>query len=396
MRYENHKIKFFLDRTRLFFLGATLFYIFCFQYVFSPIDNMLLYLGGMLAILEVLQISFKRYGNVRYVFVFIIFSFLASFLLAYDVQAHLDLTLKIFQYCIPMIAVCGYVNSIERFNQILKVISFSMFVLALSLHVNGVKFTDYGAMTVGDLNSNVLSYYLMIGLLAQLLLLCGTTEKKQRVLLCFFIGVELSAQMLAASRRGVVIFAFLLATFLSIMFFIYYKKNSVAKMMLILACAFIIIWVMMNFSELIDRFVVFRRFLGEFNGGDTARKYYQLTAKELFMESPLLGRGFGCVGAVAGMYSHSMYYELLASTGIIGTGLLLGSMLLNMKSLAKRGIRTKDSEIKMMCYVCTSGLAAMFLSGIAVVGIYDAYFYILLGIFGAFRNVSIERKDENA
>lgn len=392
MQVRNSTISVLMDKARFLFLGITLFYTLCFQYVFFPINNFLLILGATLAVLEFFILYFELYGLTQYkpllyVFLFILFSFSFGTIFAYDRQSHINLLFKIVQYCVPMLSVCGYARNLDKFCRLLKIISLSVFILSVALVLDGVAFTDYGAITVGDLNTNILSSYLMIGLLAELILLCNTATKVSSALLYLFIVVEFLAQMLSASRRGLVVFAFLLVGYVLAMFFIKYKKNSTVRAMIIIAFVIAVVLLAINFHALSDEFVIIQRFLGKYNAGDTLRTQYQNEAKKLFLNSPLVGQGFGCVAAVAGMYSHSMYYELLASNGVLGFSLLLLPLIF----LALRFIRCahllKNVSLKMMSFIFFFGIFAILLSGIAVVGIFDMYFYILLGLIGAFLNV---------
>ena len=95
------------------------------------------------------------------------------------------------------------------------------------------------------------------------------------------------------------------------------------------------------------------------------------------------------------MYSHSMYYETLASTGVLGGFLLFGSILSNMFKFLKRAKSSKLEELKMKCYMGACGFFVILLSGIAVVSIFDAYFYIMLGILGALGNVAFQNQKGN-
>ena len=161
------------------------------------------------------------------------------------------------------------------------------------------------------------------------------------------------------------------------------------QFVLFILVVIVLVVLVANFYSLSDRYVVLRRlFMGEYNYGDALRAKYQSSAWELFKASPIFGQGFGCVAAKVGMYSHSMYYEVLASTGIIGGTLLLLPIASNMLKFLNIAKSNKDGQLKMECYIGASGFFAMLLSGIAVVSIFDAYCYILLGVLGALSNVT--------
>lgn len=375
-----------VDRFRLFLLSTTMFYIFCFQYVFFPINGILSVLGGFLLVTEVLMNSYKAYKGVSFVFIFIGVSFVFGLIFAYDMQLHLSLSFQILKYCIIMVSICGYASTREKLITILVVISFSVFVLAMSLLINGEEFATYGAITVGDLNPNVLSCYLMVGLISQFLLLCHSQKRRKLIVIYLMIITELIVQVLVASRRGLVLFVFLLVMHSYVIYSVWFKRNVVGRFVIILALGMIVCYVLINFYNLANRFVVFQRFLGKYNSGDALREYYQDVALQLFLENPVFGQGFGCVSAKVGMYSHSLYCEVLASCGTVGILLLICPILRRTVSAFKYYRKSKNDEVKMICMYVSSAFIALLMTGIAVVEIFDAWFYLLLGLLGAILN----------
>ena len=388
-------IHYYMDKLELFLLGVLIFYIFCFQYVFCQINGLLSFLGVSLLVLEIFRCSIRSYKNIGYIIVFIGITSIIGGITAYDLKEHVRLVINMIQYCLPMLAICGYVGCSEKkLLKILSVVSFSALMLAFSVIVMGEKFTDYGAVTVGGLNTNVLSSFLMVGLLSQLLLLCKCKKKPNKIVLYLAIFTGLIAQMLASSRRGLVIYVFLLVLYAVVVYFVRYKKKSLKKFILFASMMVVVLIFSANFYFLADKYVVLRRlFLGEFNRGDTLREEYQVVAFELFKESPVFGRGFGCVSAKAGMYSHSMYYEVLASTGLLGCILLLFPIVLNIFKYFKAAKKGSTQELKMVSYIGVGGFSSILLSGFAVVSIFDIYFYIMLGILGALSNVLFACKE---
>ena len=88
---KEHSLTSNIDKCRLLLIGILIFYIFCFQYVFYPINGFLSLLGVMLAFLEVLRLSPKYYKRIGYICTFIIFAALFGSLTAYDINAHIRL-----------------------------------------------------------------------------------------------------------------------------------------------------------------------------------------------------------------------------------------------------------------------------------------------------------------
>ena len=87
----------------------------------------------------------------------------------------------------------------------------------------------------------------------------------------------------------------------------------------------------------------------------------------------------------AGMYSHSMYHELLACTGIVGTCILVGNLIINMVRLFIDSFKIDDgySDLKICSRCMMLFVGAILVGGFAVVYIYDMYFYIILGLIAA-------------
>ena len=90
-----------------------------------------------------------------------------------------------------------------------------------------------------------------------------------------------------------------------------------------------------------------------------------------------------------GAYSHSMYYELLSCTGIFCSVLFLyGLIKIVMDSFRIREY-SKNTN-KMIAYIC--GIIVVFIactavSGMAVVMIYDFYFYLSIAVVSAVLSV---------
>lgn len=380
-----------LDSVRLILLGLMLFYILCFQYAFHQISGALVVLGGLLLGLEVLRFrSFSYYIGIVYVLLFVLLSFVVGLVCSFDVKVHISTAADMLQLCLPMISICGYVGRSEgRLRKVLHMISASVLTLAIMLFIKGEQFSYYGSLTVGDLNTNGFSSFLLLGLLAQLFLLSSSdTKPLTKRLLIISIIAELIAQLLVASRRGVVVFTLMLVAYLHTLVFIHYKKKPIYKLVtiLLILCGGIVF--LASFSNIAEDFVVFQRLLGQFTVGDERRRAVQQVAKELFWENPLFGRGLGSVGVVAGVYSHSLYYETLACTGVFGFFLLLLPVLTMFIKFFSRSVSMGDVAAKAKHRTMAWGIVALLLSGVAVVFIYDASFYIILGVFGAFLNIS--------
>ena len=145
-------------------------------------------------------------------------------------------------------------------------------------------------------------------------------------------------------------------------------------------------------NYILNETVLGARLLGSFNSGDVLRERYQTIAMQQFAKQPIFGVGLNGLQSIMGVYSHSLYYETLSCTGIIGTLILFGTLLTVGKRLYQN---TKKSEgqtpdkiyISRLCFFF---FIALMVSGFAVTMIYEFFFYICWAIMIA---ISIMNKN---
>lgn len=379
------------DTVILWVIGVFLLYMLWFQYAFSeygmimPICAVIL---GAYIVVNYRPINFYKY--LIPVFVFLAVSFL-SCVLSDFASLGLSLLERILKYIIPMIAIYVYIGkSLKKLENVLWITSISCVLLAFSTLIKGVS-TLTGAITLGDLNPNVLSTYLMLGLISNIFLLTSRVSSFKKKVLVIFIIIGAVAQLAAASRRGVLIFAFL-----CVIYFFVKDAVSLNKTNIIIRILGILVLVTLATLLFADEFlsglnstVFFQRLLGIGTaGGDNARAYYQGVASQLFLGSPIMGKGLGAVQRYAGVYAHSMYYELLACTGLVGTTCALSFFLKIGFVCLKIRKFSKDSLVSANLYMILWSAVALLITGLAVVLIYDSVFYVLLAILGASINVA--------
>lgn len=383
------------DTVILLIISIFLLYMLWFQYAVSengvvmPLCAVLL---GAYIITRRNTLYFYRY--LTPVFLFFFCGFLSS-VIAGDTSAGLSLLLNMLKYSILMIAIYTYVGQDgKKLERILWVTAFTCILVAFSTLFSGTV-TVTGAVTLGSLNSNVLSIYLMLGLISDLLLLMRNTTIWKKRLLTVFLIVEAAAQIMAASRRGILVFLFLC------MMYIFLKvtvqsgtKYTILKYMLI---AFILMVICLLFADKLlaklSNAVFFQRFFGltETLSGDRLRASYQQVAKDLFFSSPFLGKGLGAVARYAGVYSHSLYYETLACTGLTGMACILCFFYRNCSICLKMLKICENPQLKSSILMSLCIVAAVLITGIAVVLIYDSVFYVLLAFLSI--NVNVEEKE---
>ena len=378
-----------------FFLVCTfLTYVLWFQYAFYSISGIMSLLGILLLVLEVL--SAKRisyYRPVLFVFGFILFDILFGLPFASYGNLTMSTIIDIVELVIPMIGIFSCIDyDYKQFKKLMIVISIIVFALSISILVKGTA-SYTGALVIGDLNSNVYSAFILLGVVSTLFLLCSADNKINSVLLIGILVTECIAQVLAASRRGLIVFVFMLLTYTHSLLSIKYKKKPGHKILIILII-FVLFVILASQSKNLSSLVVVKRLTGGTTGGDLKRAAYQSVAWKQFLSSPLWGCGLASVQGEIGVYSHSLYYELLACTGIIGLLFLLLPLARKGIIFWKKSTLCYPTETKMEDRTLCWSILGVFLTGIAVVFIYDVDFYIFVAMFSAYQGIISQRKSD--
>lgn len=382
---KQHEI---VSRILALFLGLFFLYAFWYQYAYAPVGKALPLMGGAILFLSLCNIKRVRgyYRELLPIFGFTIYVALFGLISAYDVATSKSFFFNICEYLIPMVGVYVYVDSdYEKFLKVLNMLVISVVMICLSSLING-HVTNTGAIIVGSLNANVESSLLALGVISAILLLFRNGAKIfEKIILLVSILLFVKTQIDCASRRGFVVVLFLIVTGLLVAIRTRYRNNRIVKWLTVLSVICGILVILTTFSETIEGSVLFERFGSRGNEGDRLRKVYQAKALTLFFRSPLLGTGLGYVSVYAGMYSHSMYYELLACTGIIGTSIIVGLLVTNMYRLFSYSnkIDEKNKELIIFTRCMMLFVLAILLGGFAVVYIYDMYFYVMLGLIAS-------------
>lgn len=361
-----------------------LLYMLWFQYAVTTNELVMPMCAAFMGLFIIIQhkpVSFYRY--LLPILGFFTCGFLSS-LIFLPLTYGMGFLINMVKYSIPMIAIYLYVDrDRKKLETILWVISVTCVLAALSTILMGTK-TSTGATTLGELNANALSTYLMLGLISNCLLLTSNVSPSKKILLTGFIALQGIAQLLAASRRGILVFVFLFGIYLLVNLIILpNSKNTLLRYLLILMLGMIgaIIFVE-ELLTIIGESLFLRRFIGMAGAamGDRLRNYYQEVARDLFISSPVIGKGLGAVAKNAGVYAHSLYYETMACTGLVGMLCILSLFWRLGKSCLKMKNARKSPMINANLIMIMWSIAAILLAGAAVVFIYDSVFYILIAI----------------
>lgn len=357
-----------------------IFYTFWFQYSFFAISGLISVLGIAILLLSIFEIrGINDYFLMGPLVLFVLFLLILSIFYS----GSMEYAVMIIEYLIPCFGVFSYARKSElHFERITKCIIFATALLSIALITKGVETYD-GAIRLNDLNSNQASNLLSFGLTLDLFLI-KFDKKISKNLLYVVIAIFLCiAQIMTASRRGFVIMAFLIFAYILAILSTVYRRNYLLKILIILGCLSVGVYIILNYASALQSVAIFQRLSGENTTGDIARIRYQKVAIELFKGNPIFGQGLGEVARVAGAYSHSLYFELLACTGLVG----FCTIILYFINMAKKvnSIRMKRLDNTQICGEFKSlymivFIVSILISGIAVVFIYESYFYIMIAV----------------
>ncbi len=97
------------------------------------------------------------------------------------------------------------------------------------------------------------------------------------------------------------------------------------------------------------------------NMRDSNRFELYRMALDSFMESPIIGSGFGSVFYTVGFYSHNLFTDFLCETGAVGTLLLIAVLALSVRNL--HGLNQKDPLNRFGTVIFIFGFTMVMFSG---------------------------------
>lgn len=379
------KIK--IDRLSVLFgsISLYIFYTFWFQYSYTEISGMMTILGLLVLISVLINVRGLSFYSLLYPVVFFLgYCFIVNFLKGQS----LSIIIQLVQYMLPCFGVYTYcVFSRKRWRRIVWVIAIACFLLSIALIQKG-SLSYSGALRIVGLNENTASNYLTFGLMACLMLI--RFEKGQRLYRNIFLIVMsvfmIVAQIFCASRRGFIIMLFIIVCYLYSVYRIRLNRKGGQRLQFILLIIIAIVFLFFNYKDRFMSSTIYQRFLGAYDTGDIARRRYQEIAWSLFTSSPVIGKGLGAVASVAGVYSHSLYYELLACTGINGFAVMIGYFIYIIIRLFKNSKTNMqmDNDVAFESFFLLWFAISTLISGIAMVYIYESYFYIMIALLVAY------------
>lgn len=392
-KLQSHSLSSVIDKMWEVTFALSFFYIFFFQNVIFDIGGLIIVLTGVLTIFSLLNWVKTNKGMLSvtpmlWLGVFVTVSLCGSYVFSNNFQDSLDVGLRMMEYLLLAYSLFCFVKSHPyRFYAIIRYIWLSISLLCIGVLIKGTAVTSAGGLGLGTLNVNLLSSYILIQVFCSFVLLGNAKKKMNIMLICTSVVVSLFVQIMAASRRGfLVASAYLLLAIFFVMIPKYTKRHSKKRILIymVLLIALLITIALLG-DYIINETVLGSRFLGNFNSGDIARTRYRNIAIQEFCRRPILGVGLNGLTSVMGAYSHSLYYETLACTGVVGA-LILFLMLANVSADLFKQVKRKEYGASSNTYVsrlCFLYLVLLFVSGIAVTMIYDFYFFMSVGLVSA-------------
>lgn len=370
-------------------------YAFFFQYGVISISNAMLVLNAVCILFGVAHVvagAFKRkktfYSGI---IVFVMISIITSILFGASASASIDTGIRMIEYCLTGLSIFLYsISSENRFKNVLLLTWASIVLLAINVFLNGTVVNYQRAIGIGSLNSNEMSSFFVLMLFCTFYLYGETSSRFQRIILWVSLFLVFFIQIQLASRRGFIVMVFMIVANIIFAVIPYSNRNNSRRRLIVYSL--IIIAGAIAFIELRDYIlgstVLGERLVGTMTGGDAARARYREFAFNQFKLHPVFGVGVGGINYLQGVYSHSLFYEVLSCTGIIGSIILLTAFVNPFKELSIKLYKNRNAleSDKLKIYyvkVLLIYIAALFISGFAVVMIYDFYFYLSLGLIAA-------------
>ncbi|MSA03914.1 hypothetical protein GKG47_21465 [Lactonifactor sp. BIOML-A3] len=369
---------------------CTIFYSFFFQYGVKSVSGLMMVLCALLiacAVAHILVIDrgvlFK--SNLRPILGFVFTAVISTIFTAKGLYGSSQ-SIRMIEYVLVGYSLYLLLSRYPQFiNGIMWSFTISISLTSFFVVTRGVVSTSAGGIGLGTLNINTMSSYILLAFFSAFYLLLQKLGKLQSVLLIFMNCICMVALVAGASRRGFVVgVIFILFSIFFALIPAISKKKSYKRF--VWSFVFIVIIGLISyfaFDYIMNNTSLGIRLMGINNAGDSLRERYQNFAISAFIEHPIFGIGLGGVEYNMGAYSHSLYYETLACTGVF-SGVFLGygiiKYLLDMLKQKKWYVLEDNNKFESVISLSIVFLFSIILTGIAVVMIYELYFYIVMSI----------------
>ena len=372
-----------------------IFYAFFFQYGVVSINNAMIILNAVCILTGAVHMMSDARVRIKntfysYALVFVILSVLTGLVFGVSSRVVFDTGLRMIEYSLTGLSVYLFaVSHKDRYSHIVFYAWISVVLLAFAVLFKNTVVDYSGAIGIGSLNNNELSSFFILMVFCSFYLIDRADKRYKRVLIALAMALCFITEIRTASRRGFVVMVFMIvATEIFAVIPRSSGKNSrrrLAAYSVLLVIGAVLFIIFRNY--LLTSTILGERLSGSMIGGDAARIRYRQFALAQFKKYPVFGVGIGGINYLLGVYSHSLYYEVLSCTGIVGSAVMLATLIQMVKAPVKklfgRERRSLDPDALYIYKTIFIYVVSIIASGVAVVMIYDFNFYFSLGLIAA-------------
>ncbi len=257
-------------------------------------------------------------------FLFGLFSLVSGFVIVTNKEVLLSSIITYLSFLVLCLAIYNLCVSFGSTKWLTDIVLIANMVCALSVILFGEAYNNgIQVKTMGPLNNpNYLGISMLYGIFACLVRM-DPKNWKETVFHYLIIGIFTYVIILSGSRSSLIGIVILLLTYMLLGIDVnhirtrFNVRHIIYFITLVIAGCFIISYIVTDFinTAAFERLLLLTR-----EGGTSGRTNLYDIALELFISSPFIGIGYNNFATVSGMgyFSHSVYAETLACTGIIG------------------------------------------------------------------------------
>lgn len=269
------------------FLWIIYFLIISINLLFSFNKNVSFTFWQMILSLIIIKICYENF-NIDWKKIFINTTYLFSFI-------HLFFT--ILQFMIP--------------NLVMNINSYLLSPINYSMNLSLLKLGAYAGITA---QTAINAFYISIFIIITFSNILLNNEKKIKNLFLLFLGLF---GLLITAKRGFILFVIIIMFILYLVVTLKNRKQIIKYIFVFLS---IVIIINMIITKIPEARAVFNKMEQLENSGDISNGREILWSKtmNIFNHNKIFGIGLGTIKYQIGEYSHNVYLQLLAETGIIG------------------------------------------------------------------------------
>lgn len=378
-----------------------IFYICIYQSIIGIIPFAPIILGGAMVLClftyilsQNYKVSFIMEFSCSLFFIFFMYCFFTGAFVSIDKSEFIDSILTYLQSIILIF----YIVIVSKISNSCNFFIYSFLPISLiygaKIIFNGVKVNNYVSISE-SLNPNTAGIVMLIGIF--MIIYIAFSKLNGLSLALSFIGIIFLtyAITITASRKSLIAAIVTIAAWIIITIARNWMRFSgLQKFGILVLFGIIAIFIIIFFIPFfVDSNIYKRLFSDTTNQGDENRIKMYAYAVELFNEHPLFGIGYDQFKVVYGVYSHSLYAELISCTGFFGTILYFTAYISVIIKQLKLFLRTKDIPTKNRAIMLALMLVIMLFLGAGVILYYTIQINIFIAIVISFYTINI--KGEN-